>query len=136
MQLVSERSALSLETQTSLHIPYVEADAAKRDKLLQPWLKRMFGWHLVQSVARTQATCYFVGPDLRRSLNFTGENTIKRIEPRHPLSLCHANYFSLALTLCLSQRASQLKKGVLSITDSASWSIAAPPNHLHSRTQQ
>jgi ATP-dependent DNA helicase RecG len=35
MRLASERSALPWETQTTLHIPRVEADAAKRDKLLQ-----------------------------------------------------------------------------------------------------
>lgn len=35
MRLASERTALPWETQTTLHIPRVEADAAKRDKLLQ-----------------------------------------------------------------------------------------------------
>ena len=35
MRLASERSALPWETQTTLHIPRVEADAAKLDKLLQ-----------------------------------------------------------------------------------------------------
>ncbi len=35
MRLASERSALPWETQITLHIPRVEADAVKRDKLLQ-----------------------------------------------------------------------------------------------------
>lgn len=35
MRLASERSALPWETQTTLHIPRTEADAAKHDKLLQ-----------------------------------------------------------------------------------------------------
>lgn len=35
MRLASERSALPWETQTTLHIPRMEADAAQRDKLLQ-----------------------------------------------------------------------------------------------------
>lgn len=35
MRLASERSALPWETQTTLHIPRAEADATKRDKILQ-----------------------------------------------------------------------------------------------------
>jgi ATP-dependent DNA helicase RecG len=35
MRLASERSALPWETQTTLHVPRAEIDAAKRDKLLQ-----------------------------------------------------------------------------------------------------
>ncbi|MFN7204561.1 MAG: hypothetical protein ACK5U5_02645 [Burkholderiales bacterium] len=54
---------------------------------LQPWLKRLLGWHLVQSAGRTQATRYFVDPSLLRSLEFTGETTHKRIEPHRLAAL-------------------------------------------------
>jgi len=54
---------------------------------LQPWLKRLLDWHLVQSAGRTQATRYFVDPGLLRSLNFTGETTLKRIEPHRLAAL-------------------------------------------------
>lgn len=52
---------------------------------LQSWLKRLLNWQLVQSAGRTQATRYFVDPNLLRSLNFVGGTTLKRIEP-HRLS--------------------------------------------------
>jgi hypothetical protein len=45
-------------------------------KSLQPWLKRLLDWHLVQSAGRTQSTRYFVDPGLLRSLKFTGETTV------------------------------------------------------------
>lgn len=54
---------------------------------LQPWLKRLLGWQLVQSAGRTQATRYFVDPGLLRSLQFTGETTLKRIEPHRLAAL-------------------------------------------------
>jgi ATP-dependent DNA helicase RecG len=54
---------------------------------LQPWLKRLLNWQLVQSAGRTQATHYFVDPGLLRSLNFTGETTLKRIEPHRLAAL-------------------------------------------------
>jgi ATP-dependent DNA helicase RecG len=40
-----------------------------------------------ESTARTQATRYFVEPNLLRNLNFTGETTLKRIEPHRLLAL-------------------------------------------------
>lgn len=52
---------------------------------LQPWLKRLLDWQLVLNIGRTQATRYFIDPNLLRSLNFAGETTLKRIEP-HRLS--------------------------------------------------
>lgn len=55
--------------------------------VLQPWLKRLLEWHLVQSAGRTQATRYFVDPGLLRSLKFTGETTLKRIEPHRLAAL-------------------------------------------------
>ena len=53
----------------------------------KPWLKRLLDWHLVQSAGRTQATRYFVDPSLLRSLQFTGETTLKRIEPHRLAAL-------------------------------------------------
>lgn len=64
---------------TPQKLPSVEA--------LQPWLKRLLDWHLVQSAGRTQATRYFVDPSLLRSLKFTGETTLKRIEPHRLAAL-------------------------------------------------
>ncbi len=55
--------------------------------LLQQWLNRLLDWKLVQSVGRTTATRYFVDPGLLRSLNFTGETTLKRIEPHRLAAL-------------------------------------------------
>ena len=42
---------------------------------------------MVQSAGRTQATRYFVDPGLLRSLSFTGETTLKRIEPHRLTAL-------------------------------------------------
>ena len=64
--LLAQHDALTArELVTSLELPSVEA--------LQPWLKRLLDWQLVQSAGRTQATRYFVDPSLLRSLQFTGE---------------------------------------------------------------
>lgn len=41
----------------------------------------------MRSAGRTQATRYFVDPDLLRSLNFTGGTTLKRIEPHRLFAL-------------------------------------------------
>ena len=56
---------------------------------LQPWLKRLLDWNVVQSAGRTQATRYFVDPSLLRSLNFSGETTLKRIEPHRLAALIY-----------------------------------------------
>lgn len=42
---------------------------------------------MVQSAGRTQATRYFVDPGLLRSLNFTFDTTLKRIEPHRLYAL-------------------------------------------------
>lgn len=55
--------------------------------MLQPWLKRLLEWGVVQSAGRTQATRYFVDPGLLRTLNFVGGTTLKRIEPHRLLAL-------------------------------------------------
>lgn len=78
--LLAQHDALTArELVTSLELPSVEA--------LQPWLKRLLDWQLVQSTGRTQATRYFVDPSLLRSLQFTGETTLKRIEPHRLAAL-------------------------------------------------
>lgn len=78
--LLAQHDALTArELAATLELPTIEA--------LQPWLKRLLDWHMVQSAGRTQATRYFVDPDLLRSLNFTGETTLKRIEPHRLLAL-------------------------------------------------
>ena len=78
--LLAQHDALTArELADALELPSVEA--------LQPWLKRLLHWHLVQSAGRTQATRYFVDPTLLRSLKFTGETTLKRIEPHRLAAL-------------------------------------------------
>ncbi len=78
--LLAQHDALTArELASTLELPSVDA--------LQPWLKRLLDWHLVQSAGRTQATRYFVDPGLLRSLNFTGETTLKRIEPHRLAAL-------------------------------------------------
>lgn len=78
--LLAQHDALTArELADILELPSVEA--------LQPWLKRLVDWNLVQSAGRTQATRYFVDPGLLRSLRFTGETTLKRIEPHRLAAL-------------------------------------------------
>lgn len=78
--LLAQQDALTArELADALELSSVEA--------LQPWLKRLLDWHLVQSAGRTQATRYFVDPNLLRSLKFTGETTLKRIEPHRLAAL-------------------------------------------------
>lgn len=78
--LLAQHDALTArELAGKLELPTVEA--------LQPWLKRLLDWQLVQSAGRTQATRYFVDPNLLRSLHFTGETTLKRIEPHRLAAL-------------------------------------------------
>jgi ATP-dependent DNA helicase RecG len=78
--LLAQHDALTArELATTLELSSVDA--------LLPWLKRLLDWHLVQSAGRTQATRYFVDPSLLRSLNFTGETTLKRIEPHRLTAL-------------------------------------------------
>jgi ATP-dependent DNA helicase RecG len=47
---------------------------------LRPWLDRLCDWGLVGQSGRTQATRYFVQPELLRSLAFPAVTTLKRIE--------------------------------------------------------
>lgn len=78
--LLAQHDALTArELADTLELPSVEA--------LHPWLKRLLDLHLVQSAGRTQATRYFVDPGLLRNLKFTGETTLKRIEPHRLAAL-------------------------------------------------
>ena len=78
--LLAQHDALTArELAAKLELPSVEE--------LQPWLKRLLDWHLVQSAGRAQATRYFVDPGLLRSLKFSGETTLKRIEPHRLAAL-------------------------------------------------
>ncbi len=78
--LLAQHDALTArELADTLELSSVEA--------LQPWLKRLLDWHLVQSAGRTQATRYFVDPTLLRNLKFTSETTLKRIEPHRLTAL-------------------------------------------------
>lgn len=45
------------------------------------------GGQLVRSVGRTQATRYFIDPELLRSLDFSTSTILKRIEPHRLLAL-------------------------------------------------
>ena len=78
--LLAQHDALTARELTAvLELPSVDA--------LQPWIKRLLEWNLVQSAGRTQATRYFVDPGLLRNLNFAGETTLKRIEPHRLAAL-------------------------------------------------
>lgn len=72
--LLAQHDAMTArELAAVLELPSVEA--------LQPWIKRLLEWDLIQSAGRTQATRYFVDPGLLQTLNFVGGTTLKRIEP-------------------------------------------------------
>lgn len=78
--LLAQHEALTArELAHSLELPAVDA--------LQPWLKRLIDWNLVQSTGRTQATRYFVAPEVLRSLDFASTTTLKRIEPHRLAAL-------------------------------------------------
>jgi ATP-dependent DNA helicase RecG len=78
--LLAQHDAMTARELTiSLELPSADA--------LQPWIKRLLDWQLVQSAGRTQATRYFVDPSLLRNLQFSGETTLKRIEPHRLAAL-------------------------------------------------
>lgn len=78
--LLAQHDAMTArELAAVLELPSVEA--------LQPWIKRLLEWDLIQSSGRTQATRYFVDPGLLRTLNFVGGTTLKRIEPHRLAAL-------------------------------------------------
>lgn len=72
--LLAQHEALTArELAAALELASVEA--------LQPWLKRLLEWQLVNTAGRTQGTRYFVEPGLLRALDFQAPTTLKRIEP-------------------------------------------------------
>jgi len=78
-----ERIALGLLAQ---HEALTARELAKALELssvdaLSPWINRLLNWGLVLSSGRTQATRYFVDPDVLRRLEFTTPTSLKRIEP-------------------------------------------------------
>jgi ATP-dependent DNA helicase RecG len=78
--LLAQQDAMTArELVTALELPSVDS--------LQPWLKRPLEWQLVRSIGRTQATRYFIDPELLRSLDFAVSTTLKRIEPHRLLAL-------------------------------------------------
>jgi ATP-dependent DNA helicase RecG len=48
---------------------------------LNPWINRLLSWGLILSSGKTQATRYFVDPDVLRRLEFPASTTLQRIEP-------------------------------------------------------
>lgn len=78
--LLAQHDAMTArELAAALELPSVDA--------LQPWLRRLLDWQLVQSAGRTRATRYFIEPALLRDLNFTGRTTLKRIETHRLFAL-------------------------------------------------
>lgn len=70
--LAQNESLTARELVTELELPHADA--------LRPWLGRLCEWGLVGQSGRTQATRYFVQPDVLRSLEFPAVTTLKRIE--------------------------------------------------------
>jgi ATP-dependent DNA helicase RecG len=58
-------------------VEYLELNHADQ---LRPWLERLCKWELVLQSGRTQATRYYVQPELLRTLAFPAVTTLKRIE--------------------------------------------------------
>jgi ATP-dependent DNA helicase RecG len=78
--LLAQHDAMTArELAEALDLPSVES--------LHPWLKRPLEWQLVRSAGRTQATRYFIDPQLLRSLDFSASTTLKRIEPHRLAAL-------------------------------------------------
>lgn len=89
--LLAQHDALTAkELVQSLELPSVDS--------LQPWLKRPLEWQLVRSTGRTQATGYFIDPQLLRSLDFSTTTTLKRIEPHRLLALIEEDVGRYPLT--------------------------------------
>lgn len=73
MGLLAQNEALTArELATKLELTHADP--------LRPWLDRLCEWGLVGQSGRTQATRYFVQPELLRTLAFPAMTTLKRIE--------------------------------------------------------
>ncbi|SPC10207.1 ATP-binding protein [Cupriavidus taiwanensis] len=78
--LLAQHDALTArELATALELPGTEA--------LHPWTSRLLSWGIVHRAGRTQATRYFVAPELLRTLQFSVGTTLKRIEPHRLAAL-------------------------------------------------
>jgi ATP-dependent DNA helicase RecG len=78
--LLAQQDAMTArELVSALELPSVDS--------LHPWLRRPLEWELVRSTGRTQATRYFIDPELLRTLDFAASTTLKRIEPHRLLAL-------------------------------------------------
>ncbi|WP_455232599.1 ATP-binding protein [Geopseudomonas aromaticivorans] len=71
--LLAQHEALTAKELVE-HLELAHADQ------LRPWLERLCKWELVLQSGRTQATRYFVQPELLRTLAFPAVTTLKRIE--------------------------------------------------------
>ena len=71
--LLAQHEALTAR-ELAIRLELSHADA------LRPWLRRLLEWKLLGQSGRTQATRYFVQPDLLRKLEFPVSTTLKRIE--------------------------------------------------------
>lgn len=84
-----ERIALGLLAQ---HEALTARELAKALELssvdaLNPWINRLLNWGLILSIGKTQATRYFVDPDVLRRLEFPVSTTLRRIEPHRLAAL-------------------------------------------------
>ena len=66
-------SATARELSRALELPDVAA--------LRPWIGRLLALGLIGNSGKTQATKYFIPPDLLRKLDFLAATNLKRIEP-------------------------------------------------------
>lgn len=78
--LLAQHEAMTArELATALELVSVDA--------LSPWLRRLLEWQLVRSVGRTQATRYFIAPEVLQALDLRAMTTLKRIEPHRLAAL-------------------------------------------------
>jgi ATP-dependent DNA helicase RecG len=78
--LLAQHEALTArELGNALEMAHVDA--------MSPWLRRLLEWQLVRSAGRTQATRYFIAPELLQALEFRATTTLKRIEPHRLAAL-------------------------------------------------
>jgi len=79
LRVVSGHTANWKELAKTLGLSSVDA--------LDSWIHRLLSWELVLSSGLTQATRYFVDPDVLRRLEFTKATSLKWIEPHRLAAL-------------------------------------------------
>lgn len=78
--LLAQHEAMTArELGATLELPTLDA--------MSPWLRRLLEWQLVRSAGRTQATRYFIAPEVMQALDFRAVTTLKRIEPHRLAAL-------------------------------------------------